>query len=135
MSKNYADLSDVYKRQPLMRKRQMQWQHRHFSLQATQQRQDVYKRQAELFPEINGEPLIPIGADEFTDKGNVSFGLYLQSFLAVPYEKDGKYYDRNTDPDYLAWLKVFRELAGEGYLKDEIFVDKRLQLKEKFEKG
>lgn len=96
---------------------------------------EAVKRAAELFPEINGEPLIPIGADEFTDKGNVSFGLYLQSFLAVPYEKDGKYYDRNTDPDYLAWLKVFRELAGEGYLKDEIFVDKRLQLKEKFEKG
>ena len=96
---------------------------------------EAVKRAAELFPEINGEPLIPIGADEFTDKGNVSFGLYLQSFLAVPYEKDGKYYDRNTDPDYLAWLTVVRELAGEGYLKDEIFVDKRLQLKEKFEKG
>lgn len=96
---------------------------------------DAVKKAAELFPEMNGEPLIPIGADEFTDKGNVSFGLYLQSFLAVPFEKDGKYYDRNTDPDYLAWLKVFRELASEGYLKDEIFVDKRLQLKEKFERG
>lgn len=96
---------------------------------------EAVKRAAELFPEVNGEPLIPIGADEFTDRGNVSFGLYLQSFLAVPYEKDGIYYDRNTDPDYLAWLKTFRELAGEGYLKDEIFVDKRLQLKEKFEKG
>lgn len=90
---------------------------------------------AELFPEVDGEPLIPIGSEEFTDEGSNSFGLYLQSFLAVPYEKDGEYYDRNTDPDYLKWLGVFRQLGEEGYLKDEIFIDRRLQISENIEKG
>lgn len=93
------------------------------------------KKAAELFPEVDGEPLIPIGADEFTDNGNNSFDAYLQNFLAVPYEKDGKYYDRNTDEEYLKWLKVFRQLGEEGYLKNEIFVDKRSQLEEKIRKG
>ena len=48
---------------------------------------EAVKRAAELFPEVNGEPLIPIGADEFTDRGNVSFGLYLQSFLGYLMKK------------------------------------------------
>lgn len=93
------------------------------------------EKAAEMFPEVNGEPLIPVGADEFTDTGNVSFGLYLQSFLAVPFEKDGKYYDRNTDPDYLEWLRTFRSLSEAGYLKNEIFVDKRSQLEQRLAKG
>lgn len=96
---------------------------------------DAVKRAAELFPEVDGKPLIPIGADEFTDNGNNSFDAYLQNFLAVPYEQDGKYYDRNTDAEYLRWLKVFRQLGEEGYLKDEIFVDKRSQLEEKIQAG
>lgn len=93
------------------------------------------KKAAELYPEVDGQPLIPIGADEFTEKGCNSFGLYLQDFLAVPYEKDGEYYERCTDSDYLSWLKVFRQLGQEGYLKDDIFIDKRSQLEEKIAEG
>ena len=96
---------------------------------------DAVKKAAEIYPEVDGQPLIPIGADEFTEKGCNSFGLYLQDFLAVPYEKDGKYYERSTDPDYLSWLKVFRQLGQEGYLKDDIFIDKRSQLEEKIAEG
>lgn len=96
---------------------------------------EAVRAAARMFPEVDGEPLIPIGADEFTDTGNDSFGLYLHSFLAVPYEKDGRFYDRNTDSDYLKWLKVFRDLGEEGYLKGEIFVDKRSQLEKRIEKG
>jgi putative aldouronate transport system substrate-binding protein len=88
-----------------------------------------------MFPEVDGEPLIPIGADEFTDRGNNSFDGYLQNFLAVPYEEDGKYYDRYTDEEYVRWLKVFRQLGEEGYLSDDIFIDKRSQLEEKIRKG
>src|SRR5699024_1459717 len=87
------------------------------------------------FPVVDGKSLIPVGADEFTDRGNNSFDVYLQNFLAVPYEKDGKYYDRNTDPEYIRWLKVFRKLGEEGYLKNDIFVDKRSQLEEKIRDG
>lgn len=93
------------------------------------------RKAVEIFPEIDGKPLIPIGSDEFTSIGCNSFDKYLQNFLAVPYEKDGEYYDRYTDPDYIEWLKVFRQLNSEGYLLDEIFVDKRVQLQEKFAEG
>ena len=93
------------------------------------------KKAAEMYPEVDGQPLIPVGADEFTEKGCNSFGLYLQDFLAVPYEKDGEYYERATDPDYLSWLKVFRQLGQEGYLKDDVFIDKRSQLEEKIAEG
>lgn len=88
-----------------------------------------------MFPEIEGEPLIPIGAHVFDDKGNVSFDKYLMNSLAVPWEKDGQYYDRYTDPEYIRWLKVFRQLGEEGYLANDIFVDSRTQMEEKLAKG
>lgn len=88
-----------------------------------------------MFPEVNGEPLIPVGAHEFTDHGNDSFDTYLMNFLAVPFEKDGKMYDRYTDPDYIAWLKMFRELGEEGLLANDIFIDQRTQMEEKLADG
>jgi putative aldouronate transport system substrate-binding protein len=53
----------------------------------------------------------------------------------VPYEKNGKKYDRYTDPEYINWLKLFRRLAEEGYLSNDIFVDQRTQTSEKVEEG
>jgi putative aldouronate transport system substrate-binding protein len=53
----------------------------------------------------------------------------------VPYEKDGRYYDRNTDPDYISWLKVFRKLQNDGYLPSDVFVDQRIQITEKVAQG
>ena len=70
------------------------------------------EKAAEMFPEVNGEKLIPVGSHVFDNQGNVSFDKYLMNFLAVPWEKDGKYYDRYTDPEYVIWLKMFRELGG-----------------------
>lgn len=96
---------------------------------------DAVRRAAELFPEVDGYPLIPIGAHSFTNTGCVSFDQYLQNFLAVPFEKDGEYYDRFTDPDYLMWLKTFRQLGEEGYLKEDIFIDQRTQMDEKLARG
>lgn len=94
----------------------------------------VYKA-TEMFPEVDGEPLIPIGAHEFTDSGCVSFDQNLQNFLAIPYEKNGIAYDRYTDEEYIRWLKTFRELGADGYLKNDIFIDQRTQMDEKLEKG
>ncbi len=89
----------------------------------------------EMFPEIDGKPLIPIGAHVFNEDGCVSFDQYLQNFLAVPHEVDGKFYDRNTDPEYLEWLKVFRALGEAGCLAPDIFVDTRTQMSEKLADG
>lgn len=93
------------------------------------------KAAAELFPELEGGPLIPIGAHVFDNEGNPSFDKYLMNFLAVPWEKDGRFYDRRTDPEYIRWLKVFRQLGEEGYLANDIFVDTRTQMEEKLGQG
>ncbi len=93
------------------------------------------KAAKEKYPEVNGQPLIPIGAHEFTTIGCNSFDSFLANFLAVPYEKDGKFYDRYTDPEMVRWLKTFRQLAQEGYLTDDVFIDKRAQMDEKLAQG
>ena len=93
------------------------------------------KKAAQMFPEVGGKPLIPIGAHIFDDTGNVSFDLYLQNFLAVPYEKDGRLYDRDTDPEYIEWLRMFRRLNEEGYLPTDLFIDQRVQMEEKIAEG
>jgi putative aldouronate transport system substrate-binding protein len=93
------------------------------------------KAAKEQFPEVNGQSLIPVGAHEFGAVGNTSFDQYLANFLAIPYEKDGTYYDRFTDPELVRWLKAFRQLGAEGYLVDDIFIDKRAQMEEKIAQG
>lgn len=90
---------------------------------------------AAMFPTVDGQPLIPIGAHEFTSTGCDSFDLFLMNFLAIPYEKDGQAYDRYTDPEYQRWLKMFRQLGEEGYLSNDIFIDKRAQMEEKIASG
>lgn len=87
------------------------------------------------FPKVNGKELIPLGVHEFDEFGCDSFGKFLQNFLAVPYEQDGEIYDRFMDEEYLRWLKMFRRLGVEGYLKPDIFVDKRPQMEEKILDG
>ena len=96
---------------------------------------NAVKLAKEMFPTVNGEPLIPIGAHVFDETGCVSFDQYLQNFLAVPWEENGQYYDRNTDPEYIEWLKMFRKLSEEGYLSPDIFVDTRAQMSEKISDG
>lgn len=89
----------------------------------------------EKYPTVNGAPLIPFGLNEFTDVGNTSLEGYLQNFLAIPMEKDGKLYDRTKDPEYLRWLKTFRLANEKGLLAKDIFIDKRPQMEEKISQG
>ncbi|MFC6651562.1 hypothetical protein ACFTAO_17125 [Paenibacillus rhizoplanae] len=56
---------------------------------------------------------------------------YLQNLLAVPHEKDGKVYDRITDPDYIAWLKTFRTAYERGLINVDFLVDSDTQVEEK----
>jgi putative aldouronate transport system substrate-binding protein len=96
---------------------------------------DALRRAKEMFPVVNGQPLIPLGLHEFGETGNYSLQDYLQNFLAIPREKDGKLYDRQTDPEYVRWLKVFRQANEEGLLAKDIFIDKRPQMEEKIAQG
>ncbi len=96
---------------------------------------NALKLAKEKFPEIDGQPLIPLGLHEFTDTGNYSLESFLQNFLAIPQQKDGKIYDRQSDPEYIRWLKTFRQANSEGLLAKDIFIDKRPQMEEKVAQG
>ncbi|UJF34954.1 type 2 periplasmic-binding domain-containing protein [Paenibacillus hexagrammi] len=99
------------------------------------------KAAKEKFPEVNGQPLIPLGLHEFNEVGNYSLlagdqnSSMLQNFLSIPYEKDGKLYDRSTDPEFVSWLKTFRKANEMGLLAKDIFIDKRPQMEEKIAQG
>ena len=86
-------------------------------------------------PTVDGKPLLAIGLNEFNPGGNHSLDEILMNFLAIPFEKDGEMYDRFTDPDYIRWLKALRELYEEGYITDELFIDRRVQMSEKVAEG
>lgn len=102
---------------------------------------NALKLAKEKFPKVNGQPLIPIGFHEFGDVGNYSFidyqqdSSYLANYLALPREKDGKLYDRSTDPEFVKWLKVFRQANQDGLISKDVFVDKRAQMEEKISQG
>jgi putative aldouronate transport system substrate-binding protein len=93
------------------------------------------KAAKEKFPDVDGQPLIPFGMHEFNDTGNYSMQDYIGNFLGIPREKDGKLYDRVTDPEYVKWLKVFRQANQDGLLAKDIFIDKRPQMEEKIAQG
>jgi ABC-type sugar transport system, periplasmic component len=80
------------------------------------------------YSEYKGQPISP-----FFAQGNVPYGMteYLQNLLAVPNEKDGKVYDRMTDPDYVAWLKTFRTAYERGLINVDFLVDSDTQVEEK----
>lgn len=96
---------------------------------------DAVRAAAEQFSTVDGEPLIPVGAHEFTERGYDSFDIFLQNFLAIPNERDGKRYDRYTDPEYKRWLLMFRQLGEDGLLRSDIFIGKRTQMEEKIAQG
>lgn len=96
---------------------------------------NALKMAKEKFPEVNGQPLIPLGLHEFTETGNDSLEGYLQNFLAIPWEKDGKVYARETDPEYVRWMKTLRQANQDGLLAKDIFIDKRAQMEEKITQG
>lgn len=95
---------------------------------------DALKRAKEKYPEINGQPIIPLGLEEF-GVGESSLGEYLADFLAIPLEKNGKAYDRRTDPELKSWLKTIRKANEMGLLSTDVFVDKRQQIEEKMVQG
>ena len=93
---------------------------------------NALKMAKEKFPTIDGKALSPIGFQENID-GTLSG--YLQDFLAVPLEKDGKVNDRFLDADYVNWLKTFRKAYADKLISTDVFVDKRAQIEEKMSQG
>lgn len=80
------------------------------------------------YSKYKDQPISPLFA-----QGNVPYGMteYLQNLLAVPHEKDGKVYDRLTNPDYITWLKTFRTAYERGLINVDFLVDSDTQVEEK----
>src|SRR5699024_5338106 len=74
--------------------------------------------------------LIPFGFNDFSG-GNSSLENVVQDMLGVPITKNGKYYDRDLDPDYIKWLNAFREVHADGNISDDSFTDDSNAFKEK----
>ena len=87
------------------------------------------------YPQINGQPILPLGLHEFTDAGNYSLESFLMNFLAIPLEKEGQFYDRYADPEYKKWLNVFRQAQSEGLISNDVYLDRRAQMEEKIAQG
>ena len=92
-----------------------------------------------MFPTVDGQPLIPLGFGEFSATGGGNLDTYLLSFLALSRETpDGKYNDPTIGPDlpdYVLWLKTFRQAASEGLIPMDVFVDRRTQIDERAAQG
>lgn len=80
------------------------------------------------YSKYKGQPMSP-----FFAQGNVPYGMteYLHNLLAIPHEKDGRVYDRVTDPEYIAWLKTFRTAYERGLINVDFLVDSDTQVEEK----
>ena len=91
------------------------------------------------FPTVNGQPLIPFGANEFGDIGCTTFASYLMHFLAIQPEENGKFVNADLglteNEEYMRWLKMFRKAHEEGLIATDLFVDKRSQIEEKAAQG
>ncbi len=93
----------------------------------------------EKFPVINGMPIIPFGTNEISEVGCNMMQNVLADFLALPREENGKFVDTSLgmpeNPEYVRWLRTFRQAHSEGLIPTDIFVDKRSQIEEKAGQG
>ncbi|MDF1567454.1 MAG: extracellular solute-binding protein [Spirochaetaceae bacterium] len=105
------------------------------SMRTPQEFLRTLERAKAMFPEVNGQPLIPLGFKEFSDTGNDALENYLMNFLAIPMEKNGRYYDRYADPEYKRWLNTFREAQQRGLIANDVYLDRRAQMEEKIAQG
>ncbi|HIU32608.1 MAG TPA: extracellular solute-binding protein [Candidatus Caccousia avistercoris] len=97
---------------------------------------NALKAAKEQFPTLSdGNPISPLGAMAFTDNGCDSFDAFLQDYLAIPYEVDGQFNDRRTDPEYLRWLKMFRQAYQDGLISTDVFTDKSEAIGDKLSQG
>lgn len=82
--------------------------------------------------------LVPFGFNDFAKDGssNGSMDQIVQDMLGVPYtDKDGHYYDRNLDEEYLKWIKAFRQVHQDGNISDDTFTDDGDRFKEQLKTG
>lgn len=91
---------------------------------------DVLTKIKEKYPE-----LIPFGFNSMTNSTG-SLGADFQNFIGVPIEnKDGTWYDRDMDSDYLKWIKTFNEAYKKRLISDDCFSDDGTAHEDKIKAG
>ena len=89
----------------------------------------------EMYPEIAGQPIIPLGFSEFTSTGCASFDL-LENYLSLRrFNEDGTWNNTYIDPEMVRWLKTFRQANEEGLISKNVFIDARSQISENIVNG
>jgi len=85
----------------------------------------------------HGRPLVPFSGDfmNITTNDNGAFSGVLQDFLAIPTTVNGQWYDRDANPEYLAWLLVMRQAFEEGLISPEQFSLDNEGVNNEFETG
>ena len=86
----------------------------------------------------HGVPLVPFAghALDMVAGGTGAFGETLQDFLAIPFvDEAGNWYDRDSNPEYLEWLLVFRQALEEGLMNNDQFSDDNSLIQERLSLG
>lgn len=100
---------------------------------------DALRAAAAYMPETDhGVPLVAFSghALDMVAGGTGAFGETLQDFLAIPYVDElGNWYDRDADPEYLAWLLIFRQALEEGLMNNDQFSDDNSLIQERLSLG
>ena len=93
-------------------------------------RRDVYEAIGRMPMETPEEFLAAMDAiaDQFpylVPMGGVGgFGYQFQNYIGIPIEDEAReFHNRNLDPDYLTWLRTFREAHDRGHIQDDSFVN------------
>lgn len=99
---------------------------------------DALRQAKEVSPKTdNGTAVVQFAATalDIQNGGDGAFGNTLQDFLNIPVTKNGKWYDRDSDPQYIAWLNIFRQAYKEGLMSNGQFADNDNTMKEKLSQG
>lgn len=96
------------------------------------------KKAQEVQPTADdGSALVPFGvtALDIANGGDGALGDTLQNFLNLPLTENGKWYDRESDEDYILWLETFRQAYNDGLITNDQFSDNDNTMKEKLSQG
>lgn len=85
----------------------------------------------EKYGTYKGQKIIPFYAQGASTSGVYGLEELLMNMLAIPYEKDGKIYDRYTDPEYVKWLKTLNQAYREKLITIDFMVDQAPQVNQK----
>ncbi|MDN4523007.1 sugar ABC transporter substrate-binding protein [Fictibacillus fluitans] len=101
------------------------------SMETPEQFLDAMAKIKQKFPDVT-----PFGFKGFSAEGDPgSLGSMFQNHIGVPIDKDGKWYDRNLDKDYLTWIKAFNKAYKKGYISNDNFSDNNTKFEEKVARG